>query len=94
MAVKSSSELTLFLLLTAELCLGADIQISVYIPDMILNLTEAKLYCQKNHTDLITWNIVEILKLTSWMATLDVEMVWISHQTDPRQSSIGNLLNT
>ncbi|XP_035485760.2 macrophage mannose receptor 1-like [Scophthalmus maximus] len=87
-------ELTLSSLLIAALCLEAVLMdFTVYIPPERMTWTEARLYCQRNHTDLVTGNIVETDLLANWLETVDVKKLWIGLHRDPEKDSAWKWIN-
>lgn len=94
MGKKSSAELTLSFLLIAALCLEAFvIQLRVYHPAESMNWTDARQYCQKNHLDLVTFDLVNSLKLSHFLKEISVEQVWIGLLRDPENDSVWKWIN-
>ncbi|XP_047455224.1 lymphocyte antigen 75-like [Mugil cephalus] len=77
MGKKRIPELTLSLLLTAALCLGAKIQTLVYLPDVTLNWDDARQYCQREHVDLVTRTVVSVFPLVKVMTAAGVKIAWM-----------------
>ncbi|KAK5862661.1 hypothetical protein PBY51_018031 [Eleginops maclovinus] len=87
MVNRSSSELTLCLLLFTALCLEAFIiELKVNSPAERMNWTEARLYCQKNHVDLAAGNNVNILDLSESFVE-NVGEAWVGLRRDPKNDS-------
>ncbi|KAL3060607.1 hypothetical protein OYC64_015042 [Pagothenia borchgrevinki] len=84
--VNSRSELTLSLLLFSALCLEAFIiELEVFSPAQRMNWSEARLYCQRNHVDLVAGNIVDISGLNG--SLLNLRQVWMGLRRVPRNDS-------
>ncbi len=89
-----SSELTLSFLLMAVLCLEAVIiQRSIHLPAEKMTWTDARLYCQKNHIDLITWSTFGISWFTDFLVENKIERVWIGLHRDPGNVSVWKWIN-
>lgn len=86
----NKSELTLAFLLIAGPCLNAlIIDKTVYCPYEKRTWLEARLYCQKNHVDLVTLNTVDAVWLAEWLLEIGVKRkVWIGLLRDPEQDSV------
>lgn len=94
MGKRSSPELTLTLLLMASLHSEAfRITKWVYYSPRTLTWTEARLYCQKKHTDMVTWGAVDAAWMTDWLNTLEVQNVWIGLARDPENRSAWKWIN-
>ncbi|XP_044063669.1 macrophage mannose receptor 1-like [Siniperca chuatsi] len=88
MGNKNSPELTLSFLLMAALCLEASItETIIYYPAEKMNWTEARLFCQKKHTDLVTWDLERFWQ-DEWL-----EEVWIGLLRDPEKDSVWKWIN-
>ncbi|XP_037641369.1 macrophage mannose receptor 1-like [Sebastes umbrosus] len=81
--------ITLSFLLFAALCLDAfKVAKEVYYQDEKMSWTEARLYCQKYHIDLVTSKVVEKGKLITFMKNNAVEQVWVGLLRDPEKDSV------
>ncbi|XP_040900925.1 secretory phospholipase A2 receptor-like [Toxotes jaculatrix] len=56
-----------------------------------MNWTEARLYCQRNHIDLVTWTTVN--DLAEWLVTINVSEIWIGLLRDPEEESVWKGIN-
>ncbi|KAM4581012.1 uncharacterized protein PAE49_005677 [Odontesthes bonariensis] len=64
MGKNSRPEFMLPLLLMTALCLEANIELTIFNPGQTLDWNAARLYCQRNHVDLVTWDVVD----SDWLA--------------------------
>lgn len=95
MEKSSSPELVLSLLLIAALCLEANIHNLVHHFAEPKNWTEARLYCQREHIDLATLDIVEgdiVAKLLFFDLNV-MQHVWIGLRRDTEQNSPWKWVN-
>lgn len=91
---KSSPELTLSFLLMAALCSEAFIiERFIYVPSERMNWTDARLYCQRNHVDLVTWNIFPISFLANRLVKNNIKQVWIGLHRDHENVSVWKWIN-
>ncbi|TDH12164.1 hypothetical protein EPR50_G00067940 [Perca flavescens] len=94
MGNKRSSELMLFCLFFAALCLKAfTTGITIYCPSQKLNWTDARLYCQRNHIDLVTWNVVNTSQLAKFLVGIKVQQAWIGLLRDPENATVWKWIN-
>ncbi|XP_071326301.1 secretory phospholipase A2 receptor-like [Trachinotus anak] len=94
MGNKSSPELTLSFLLIAALCLEALIvERFIYLSSNKMTWTEGRLFCQRKHIDLITWNLVNTVQMTTWLVEENVTQIWIGLRRDPEEDSLWKWIN-
>ncbi|CAK6954320.1 macrophage mannose receptor 1-like [Scomber scombrus] len=85
----NKSELTVALLLIAALCLNALITNTIgYLSGREMTWLKARLYCQKNHIDMLTFKRGSKLWLADWMLEKKIPKVWIGLLRDPEQDLV------
>ncbi|KAM3614060.1 uncharacterized protein V6R79_009283 [Siganus canaliculatus] len=55
-----------------------------------MSWTDARLYCQKNHIDLVTWTTVE---MAQWMTEIKAGQAWIGLLRDPESEGVWKWIN-
>ncbi|XP_041844457.1 uncharacterized protein LOC121642055 [Melanotaenia boesemani] len=85
-------ELLLPFLLTSVVCLESKIEITVFLPGKKLDWTNARLYCQSNYVDLITWDIVGTDQLSTWLKGQS-SFFWIGLHRDNETASVWKWIN-
>lgn len=91
---RSSPELTLSILLMAALCSEAFvIDRFIHLSSERMTWTDARLYCQKNHIDLVVWNIFNISRLADWLVEKKITNVWVGLRRDPENVSVWKWIN-
>lgn len=55
--------------------------------------TEARLYCQRNHIDLVTWKAVNKSWLAKFLVEIRVGQIWIGLLRDPENDSVWKWIN-
>lgn len=89
METGGASELHLFFLLTAALCLQATvIKSSVHCPARTLDWAGARSFCQKNFIDLVTWDRVEPQWSAGFLMNTQAQNLWIGLHRDPENGSV------
>lgn len=82
-------EFTLPFLLFAALCLGAAVlKKNFVISSEAMNWTDARMYCQMNHTDLVTLNTVDEVLLAEQLLKGSSSLLWIGLHRDPANDSV------
>lgn len=85
----NKSELTLALLLIAALGLNALItNMMCYLQSHEMTWLKARLYCQKNKIDMLTFKRVGKSWLANWMLEEEIPKVWLGLHRDPEQDSV------
>nr|XP_046255844.1 macrophage mannose receptor 1-like [Scatophagus argus] len=94
MGNKDSPELTLCFLLMTALCFEAvTIEKVLYFSSESLSWEEARLYCQQNHIDLVTWNTVDRFWLAYLLKEFKVQQIWIGLHRDSEDDSAWKWIN-
>ncbi|XP_027868982.1 macrophage mannose receptor 1-like [Xiphophorus couchianus] len=86
-------ELMLLLLFNAALLMETTLLKTIYLISQELTWTDARQFCQKNHIDMITWDIVDPNLLTKWLQENELTAVWIGLHEDPEQQSVWRWIN-
>ncbi|XP_072249427.1 lymphocyte antigen 75-like [Leuresthes tenuis] len=92
MGKNSSPEFMLPLLLMTALCLEANVRITILSSSERLSWNDARLFCQKNHVDMVTWDIVG----SDWLAKQfgdESNNFWIGLHRDPVQNNVWKWIN-
>ncbi|XP_068426860.1 macrophage mannose receptor 1-like [Clinocottus analis] len=86
--------LPLSLLLVAARCADAfTIHMTARSPPESRTWTEARLYCQKNHIDLVTWDMVDKSEVAQALRSAGVGHAWIGLRRDPEVESAWRWIN-
>lgn len=83
----------LLLLFNAALQMETTLQKTIYFFSQQLTWTEARKFCQTNHIDMITWDIIDPDLLTTWLKDEKLTEVWIGLHKDPEQQSVWRWIN-
>jgi len=92
MGKNSSPEFMLPLLLMTALCVEAKVQITILSSNEKLSWNDARLFCQKNHVDMVTWDIVS----SDWLAKHfgeNTNNFWVGLHRDQVQNNVWKWIN-
>ncbi|XP_014897065.1 macrophage mannose receptor 1-like [Poecilia latipinna] len=86
-------ELLLLLLFNAAVQMETRLLLTIYLFSKELTWTDARQFCQTNHIDMITWDIVDPNLLTTWLQNQELTEIWIGLHEDPEQLSVWRWIN-
>lgn len=94
MGKKTISKLEFSFLIIAALCFEVLlIERTFHVPPVKKTWTEARLFCQKYHTDLITRKVMPDSSLAESLGSVHNDSVWIGLHRDPMNDSVWKWIN-